>query len=211
VIIHSLNTFSGQIDLSSQERLYESNHIEKYPFRLCMKPNQRVEVDDDFYELISIQNALRLGYIEIGNYPATNQNSSLVDGSYSGTTVTYIAGEPLTIGNVVYYKDDGKVYKAKADTNATMICMGISTASCVANASIVLLVDGLIRSSSVFSFVTGGQASKNSAIVYVSETDFGAVTQLRSSTSMHIVQIIGYAVTKDILSFKPDYTYIEIA
>jgi len=57
----------------------------------------------------------------------------------------------------------------------------------------------------------GGQASKPSAITYVSETDFGKTTQVRSITPTHIVQIIGYAVATDILSFKPDYTYIEIA
>lgn len=211
MIIKALNTFSGILDLSAMERLQESNLCEHYPFRLYMRPGDVVEADDKFYNLIRIQDALRLGWIEIGNY-ATNLNPNLVDGSYVGTTVTQTAGEALAVGDVVYYKDDEKVYKAKADSNSTMICMGIATASCAINGSVVLLIDGMIRNSSVFGFTTGGQASKSadSSIVYVSETTAGAVTQLRSTTSTHIVQIIGYAVTTDILNFKPDYTFIEL-
>jgi hypothetical protein len=209
VIIKALNTFSGILDLSALERLQESNPCEKYPFRLYIRPGQVVEADDKFYSLTSIQNALRLGYIQIGNL--SNLNVSLIDPSYSGTTVTQTAGEALVIGDVVYYKNDGKVYKAKADSTTTMICMGIATASCSINNSVVLLVDGMIRNSSVFNFTVGGQASSPNAIVYVSETTYGDVTQLRSITSGHIVQIIGYAVTTDVLNFKPDYTYIEIA
>jgi len=209
MIIKALNTFSGILDIGALERLQESNPCEKYPFRLYMRPNEVVTVDDKFYSLASIQNALRLGYIEIGNLP--NLNISLIDHSYSGTIVSQTAGEALVTGDVVYYNNDGKVYKAKADSTTTMICMGIVTASCAINASAILLVDGMMRDSSVFSLTVGGQASSPNAIVYVSETTYGDVTQLRSITSGHIVQIIGYAVTTDVLNFKPDYTYIEIA
>lgn len=212
MIIKALNTFSGILDLSALERLQEQDPIEKYPFRHFIRPGESIEVDDKFYTLTSIQNALAGGYIEIGNIPDDpNMNSALVDPSYSGTTLAGIAGENLVFGDIVYYKNDAKVYKAKADSATTMVCMGIVTADALANASVVLLVDGLIRSSSVFSFTIGGQASSASAIVYVSETAAGNVTQTRSTTSTHIVQIIGYAVTADVLNFKTDYTYIEIA
>ena len=212
MIIKALNTFSGILDLSALERLQEQDPIEKYPFRHFIRPGESIEVDDKFYTLTSIQNALAGGYIEIGNIPDDpNMNQALVDPSYSGTTLAGIAGENLVFGDVVYYKNDEKVYKAKADSTTTMICMGIVTADALADTSVVLLVDGLIRSSSVFSFTIGGQASSASAIVYVSETVAGNVTQTRSTTSTHIVQIIGYAVTADVLNFKSDYTYIEIA
>ena len=210
MIIKALNTFSGILDLSALERLQEFNPFEKYPFRLYVRPGDIVEADDEFYTLTSIQNALRLGYIQIGNL-SESLSTQLVDLSYSGTTISQTAGEALARGDVVYYKNDGKVYKAKADSTSTMICIGIATDPFAINSSATLLIDGLIRNSSVFSFTVGGQASSSSAIVYVSETNYGSVTQLRSTTSHHVVQIIGYAVTNDILSFKPDYTYIEIA
>lgn len=208
MLIKALQTFSGVLDLSALERLQEANPCEKYPFRLYIRPGESVEVDDKFYSLTSIQNAIRWGYIQVGNLP--NLNVTLIDLSYAGTTMTQTAGEAIDRGNLVYYKSDGKVYKAQADSTSTMICVGIATASSALNASVTLLIDGLIRNSSVFSFTAGGQASSSSAIVYVSETTAGATTQLRSTTSGHIVQIIGYAVTGDILNFKPDYTYIEI-
>lgn len=209
MIIKALNTFSGILDLSALERLQESNPCEKYPFRLYIRPGEAVEADDKFFTLTSIQNALKLGYIQVGNLG--NLNTTLFDPSYTGITMTRKAGENLNRGDIVYYKDDGKVYKAKADTTNTMICIGIVTFATSIDDDAVLLIDGLMRNSSVFSFTTGGQASKPSAIVYVSETTYGAVTQTRSVTSTHIVQIIGYAVTNDTLNFKPDYTYIEIA
>jgi hypothetical protein len=210
MIIKALNTFTSVLDLSAMERLQERNPCEMYPFRLFMRPGDVVEADDKFYNLLRIQDALRLGYIEIGNL-GNNQNPNLVDMSYVGTTMTQTAGEALVTGNVVYYKNDGKVYKAKADSTTTMICIGMATAVCAINNPVVLLMDGMIRNSSLFSFTVGGQASSPNAIVYVSETSYGGITQLRSITSGHIVQIIGYAVTTDILNFKPDYTYIEIA
>lgn len=209
MIIKALNTFNGVLDLGALERLQESNPCEKYPFRAYVRPGDVIEVDDKFYTLLSIQNALRLGYIQIGS--VSNLNTSLIDGSYTGTTVELIAGESLAVGNVVYYKNDGKVYKAKSDSNSTMICVGMSTEVCNANDKVTLLVHGLIRNSSVFTFTIGGQASQiNQAIVYVSDITIGNVTQVRPTLSGHIVQIIGYALTTDILSFTPDYTYIEL-
>lgn len=209
MIIKALNTFSSILDLSALERLQESNPYEKYPFHLYIRPGEVIEVDDKYYTLTSIQNALRLGYIQIGNLPEFN--TFLVDPSYSGTTMVRTAGETLGIGDVVYYKDDGKVYKAKADSTTTMICIGINTSSVIIDGLAILLVHGLIRNSSVFNFTTGGQASKPSAIVYVSDTTAGVATQVCPSLSTHIVQLIGYAVTSDTLNFRPDYTYIEIA
>jgi len=212
MIIKALNTFASVLDLSSMERLQEGNPCEHYPFRLFMHPGDIVEADDKFYTLIRIQDALKLGYIEIGNY-AINLNPNLVDMSYAGTTMTQTAGEALAMGDVVYYKDDGKVYKAKADSTVTMVCVGISVASYAINTPATLLLDGLMRNSSVFNFTIGGQASKSAdrSILYVSETIAGAITQIRSNTSKHVVQIVGYAVTKDIINFAIDHTYIELA
>jgi len=39
--------------------------------------------------------------------------------------ISYIAGEALTAGNVVYLGSDNKVYKAKADAEATADAIGI--------------------------------------------------------------------------------------
>jgi len=211
MIIKALNTFSGILDLSSLERLQETNPVEKNSFRIHIRPGQEIEVDDACYNLTSVQNAIRLGYIQVGNIPEIpSLNYRLVDPSYSGVTLSKTAGENLSIGELVYYKNDGKVYKAKADLTTTMICIGVVASSANINEEVILLVDGLIRNSSVFGFTIGGQASSASAIVYVSDINGGRATQTRPTLSGHIVQIIGYAVTSDVLQFKPDYTYIEL-
>ena len=210
MIIKALNTFGGILDLSAMERLQESNPYEKYPFRLYIRPGESVEVDDKFYNLTRIQQALSLGYIEIGNISSTPKgNNSLVDPSYSGTTMTQIAGENLVFGDIVYYGSDEKVYKAKANSLSTMICIGVVVEGALANNNVTLLVDGLIRSSALFNFTAGSQASSNRSIVYVSATESGKVTQCIPDAYPNIVQIIGYATTSNIMAFKPDYTYIE--
>ena len=212
MIIKALNTFHSVLDLSAMERLQEGNPCEQYPFRLFMRPGDIVTVDDKFYNLIRIQDALKLGYIEIGNIPGTPIiNTTMVNFSYNGSTMAQIAGEDLKRGDVVYYRDDGKVYRAKANSLDTMICIGMATADVKVNGQAILLIEGLIRNSSVFNFTVGGQTSQNKAIVWVSNFFYGGVTQLRPNRTGHIVQIIGYAVATDILNFKPDYTYIELA
>jgi len=211
MIIKALNTFSGILDLSALERLQESNPYEKGNFRHYIRPGETIEVDDTCYTLTSVQNALRLGYIQIGDMPdVPSLNYKLVDPSYFGITLSKTAGENLIAGNLVYFRNDGKVYKAKADSTVTMICIGIVTTTVNIDNSVTLLVDGLIRNSTVFSFTAGGQASSPTAIVYASDITSGLPTQTRPNASGHIVQIIGYAVTTDVLRFKLDYTYIEL-
>jgi hypothetical protein len=210
MIIKALHTFSGTLDLSALERLQESNPLEAYPFRLYIKPGESIYADDKFYALTSIQNAIKLGYIEIGDVGNTTLNTSLVDHTYHGTTITQIAGESLSNGDLVYYRDDAKVYKAKADSTDTMLCMGICTTNVSANVGVVVLIDGIVRNSSVFNFTTGGQISKTNSLVYVDENIAGRTSQYHPVGSGHISQIIGYAITEDTLSFKPDHTYIEV-
>ena len=210
MIIKALNTFGGILDLSALERLQESNPDEKYPFRLYVRPGDIVEVDDEFYSLTRIQEAITLGFIEVGNIEG-RVNQTLVNPSYSGTTLALTAGEALIRGDLVYYKSDGKVYKAKADSTSTMICMGIVVGSSVnADADATLLVDGLVRNSSVFSFTVGGQASSATAIVWVSDSTAGKVTQIGPVITTNLVQLVGYAITSDTLHFTLDHTFIEL-
>ena len=107
MIIRALNTFAGILDLGALERLQEPDPIEKQSFRHYVRPGDTIEVDDKFYTLSSIQNAIKLGYIEVGNIPDdANLNPALVDPSYSGITLAETAGEALSFGEVVYYNND---------------------------------------------------------------------------------------------------------
>ena len=63
--IKANNNFGGSLDLSSKEDYYNKNPLEKLPFRLTIKANQTVIIDDKWYTLNSIQSALKAGYIQI--------------------------------------------------------------------------------------------------------------------------------------------------
>jgi len=66
MIITVLNTFTGKLDLSSNERLQDqSGELESLPFQLVVVPGQIITVDDKFYNLRSIQSAIALGYITV--------------------------------------------------------------------------------------------------------------------------------------------------
>jgi len=58
----------GIIDLSSSERLHESNPVERLPFRRTIGPGQSIVVDDKWYTLNSIQNSLGREWIAISDY-----------------------------------------------------------------------------------------------------------------------------------------------
>ena len=65
MIITATSALKGILDLSSGERLQETNPVEKIPFRLYLKPGQTVNVEDHFYTLRNVQSALAAGLINI--------------------------------------------------------------------------------------------------------------------------------------------------
>ena len=115
-----------------------------------------------------------------------------------------------TIITDAQYKD-GKLYKANADSSATMIVIGMATEGASVGDDVIILTEGWVRNSG-FNFTVGGQASKsaNSSIICVSDTANGEVSQIRPTASTHVAQILGYAIAEDIMNFKPDYTFVEL-
>ena len=79
MIITGLNTIYGKLDLSALQRLQEDNPIENASFHLAIKAGDVVEVNDKYCGLISVQNALKLGLIEI-QIPASNCNVFALQG-----------------------------------------------------------------------------------------------------------------------------------
>jgi len=65
MIITALNTFTGRLDLSSNQRLQDLNEVEGLPFQLTLVPGQVETVDDKFYTLRSIQSAIASGFITV--------------------------------------------------------------------------------------------------------------------------------------------------
>lgn len=148
--------------------------------------------------------------IEAGSGGLLVLNSLPVDLAYSGLTVTLTAGEILAAGDNLYFKSDGKVWKAKADSTTTMPCIGLAMAAAAASASVVVLLKGYYRNDSLYNFTIGGQASAAAGLIYVSEATSGLSTQTRPATAGNIVQIIGHAKSADIIYFDPSPNWVEI-
>ena len=74
--ITATSKVGSALELSSLNRLEDMNSLEGQPFQILLRAHQSVIVDDKWYNLISIQNALKGGYIEITDYYKQRAHSS---------------------------------------------------------------------------------------------------------------------------------------
>lgn len=135
-----------------------------------------------------------------GNLEFTNALGS--DHTGSGAISPDTVGENVSIGEVLYMKSDGKWWKADADAAATMPGAAIAMESISADASGDLLFYGFFRDDT-WDWTVGGS-------IYVSTTA-GALTQTAPSGAGDQVQILGIAITADIILLNPGYELVEIS
>ena len=135
-------------------------------------------------------------------------NSAVADGQYSGTLAMYQAGEDLTAGEVVYFKSDGKVWKAVATAAATSRCVAMAMETTSADAMGPFLLKGFARFNSEFPTWTIGGA------LFTPEAETSSKNvpeQAAPDTDGDFVQVIGYAISADAVYFDPDSTVVEVA
>ena len=135
-------------------------------------------------------------------------NTAVADGEVSGDMAMFQAGEDLTAGEVVYFKSDGKVWKAVATAAATSRCVAMCVATVSADAMGAFLLKGFARFNSEFPTWTIGGA------LYTPEAETSSKNvpeQAAPDTDGDFVQVIGYAVSADAVYFDPDSTVIEVA
>ena len=112
----------------------------------------------------------------------------------TGNKVVKVAGEALAFGEVVYFKSDGKAWRADADGSSTFPAMARSLGTVAAGNSGTFLLSGNVRNDA-WSWTSGGT-------VYLSTT-VGAMTQTAPS-SPNTVQILGVAhPNADTVCFTP--------
>ena len=143
-------------------------------------------------------------------------DSSPADGAVSGITATFTAGEALELGEVVYLKAaDGKMYKAVSGVGGTglitpeIMCKAIVAQSTIsADATGKFLLKGFIHAATNFPTYAIGET------LYVPEAEASGQNVPEGDvpdTDGDFVQVVGWAVTGDIIYFNPDYTIIEHA
>lgn len=124
----------------------------------------------------------------------------------SGSKVSLTAGESFAFGEVGYIKSDGKVWKAKADAATTMPVRYVALGAISADASGTFLRSGIVRNDA-WNWTVGGE----SGLIYASAATAGAMTQTAPSGSGQKVQVIGHALTADIMDFNPESLMGEVA
>jgi len=136
-----------------------------------------------------------------GSDSITLTPSPSTDHSATGIKVSLTAGETLVIGDVVYMKSDGKVWKADADATGLYPAIAIALAGASADASVEVLMKGIMRDDT-WNWTVGG-------VIYLSTTA-GALTQTAPTGSGHVVQVIGVATHADRMLFDPSLDLITL-
>lgn len=121
------------------------------------------------------------------------------DLTVDGITLTMTAGEALAFGDPVYVKSDGKVWKADANGAATFPSIGVAAASASANASVSVLVHGVARNDA-WNWAVGGS-------IYLSIT--AGLTQTQPVATNDVIQVLGLALTADVMYVAPDLFYVS--
>ena len=135
-------------------------------------------------------------------------NSAVADGEFSGDLAVLQAGEDLTAGELVYFKTDGKCWKAVATAAATSRCVAMATATISADAMGAFLLKGFARFNSEFPTWTVG------GVLYTPEAETSGknvAEQAAPDTDGDFVQVVGWAVSADAVYFNPSSTVIEVA
>lgn len=121
------------------------------------------------------------------------------DHTWSGITCGGTTG--LSIGQVVYRKSDSTFAVADADAFSTMPVVAIAT-----NTSGIFLLHGYMRDDS-WNWTVGG-------LLYADEGTggtAGGMTQLAPSGTGDQIQVVGVALTADIIYFNPSPVLVEHA
>ena len=126
--------------------------------------------------------------------------------TWCGTTCDGTAGENLSQFDACYLKSDGKYWKSDADAATTMPLIAIATAAISADASGVFLILGFVRKDA-WDWSVGG-------LLYTDEGTGGTVggmTQTAPAGAGDQVQVVGIAITADIIYLFPSLELVEIS
>lgn len=126
------------------------------------------------------------------------------DDTWSGNSVVLTAGEVLALGEAVYLKAaDSEVYKALATGTTTMPGIALATCATTDGNPFEFLLRGFMRHDT-WDWTPGG-------LLYIDRTAAGALTQTAPSTTGDQVQVVGVAITADIIFFSSSFELVEVS
>jgi hypothetical protein len=107
-----------------------------------------------------------------------------------------VCGEAIAAGDAVYYKSDGKIYKADSDATTTMPAIGIAGSAGTSAGTTTVILHGIYRNDTLYNWGTVGGA------LYVSGTA-GALTQTQPTATDAVIQVVGLATHADRVYVAP--------
>lgn len=124
------------------------------------------------------------------------------DHTAEGIKVSMTAGESLVMGNPVYFKSDGKVWRADANAATMYPVMGLAMTTASANGAVEVLLYGIVRDDT-WAWTVGG-------VIYLS-ANIGEMTQSAPTGSGTRVQVCGVATHADRMFFNPSLDLITLS
>ncbi len=125
------------------------------------------------------------------------------DHKWAGTTAPMTAGINLVLPQAVYVGGDGKMEKVLATGAGTMPAIALAVRNINEDAEGEFLLQGFFRDDT-WGWTPGG-------LLYASRGTAGALTQTQPATAGDQVQVVGIAITADIIHFNPSYELVEVS
>ncbi len=145
------------------------------------------------------------GEVALGDGVALKIEETLgTDLTFSGVKSDGVAGAALGQFDCLYMGADGKWEITDADAAATMPCLAMAAAAANEDAAVSIILPGSYVRDDSWNWTIGG-------LLYADTTTAGGMTQAAPSGSGDVVQVLGYAVTADIIFFNPSLTLVVIA
>ena len=163
--------------------------------------------DDDHSQYLRADGTRALaGAWDMGNQALTNVNiiqdpyPDMDDtGNGEKAIMAIDSGAAITIGDCLHMDTDGEFVEADADAMATMPCQAMALEA--GTGSRIVLLKGFMRNDD-WDWTPGD-------VLYVSTTT-GELTATAPSSSGNVVQVVGWAVTADVIRFAPELDRIEV-
>jgi len=135
------------------------------------------------------------------------------EGVHSGITASFVAGEALSSGEVVYFKQaDSKMWKAVATAEATSRCVAMAADDISADATGLFLMSGFMTDNGTFPDYSASSGVGKPVYTPEAETSGENVPEKTPPDSDgDFVQVIGFVVAANTLYFNPSQDIIEHA
>ena len=117
------------------------------------------------------------------------------------TSLVYVDDAGTAFGDVLKMASDSRYDRAQANAEATLpaLVMALEAGN---GSSHSVLHSGYVRNDA-WNWTPG-------SLLYVHPTSAGDITQSKPTTSGQFIQVIGYAVTADVIHFNPEKLYAEL-